>query len=226
MSGLSVLMLPGYLVKAATQPREGFSHFVGGVPAAAGAISPNTGLALLQLLSLDLSDRRLALERPGIDRLPLLYSWTCGIYQGSFIYQVMSDGVKILNFSPGRGDPSFPYANYPASYGYVDVCLQELSLSDDVIVEQMNRGGSEAFELELQHPQLAQPRNQIGGTPRLMQWPLAEENCPICKGSMGLFACLANVLPGGEPQTDNDFVQVVFLICRDCLTISASNYCD
>ena len=188
-----------------------------------GAISPNSGLPLLLVASLDPADTRLGISRSRTDTLHLLYSWTCGISDGDFTYRQSAQGVEILAYNKGPAHHDFPYANYPVFFPRVAVELQALTSEEQATIRQINKRG---VLLEDRSPRLAVPRAQVGGEPRLMQFPLSTCVCPVCGGSMPLFASVGNGTGSALGFTDNDFVQMVFFLCDTCTVVTAYDMCD
>lgn len=76
------------------------------------------------------------------------------------------------------------------------------------------------------HPDICQPRHQIGGIPYLVQQEFDEMVCPICGRRMPFLAAIADEAPEGHSFTVNDHVQVLYYFCIDCYVISAIQRCD
>ena len=190
-----------------------------------GAVSPNSGLPLLLVASLDTADARLGISNLKLDTLHLLYSWTCGISADVFSYRESSKGLEIIRYTKGPTQASFPYENYPPFFPRVGVDLKALTSDEQAIIERANRRESGALALARQF-RLAVPRSQVGGEPRLMQWPLRACHCPICGDAMPLLASIGNQTGSALGFTDNDFVQTVFFLCDTCTVVTAYNMCD
>jgi hypothetical protein len=191
-----------------------------------GAVSPNSGLPLLLVASLDPADPRLGISCSKVDTLHLFYSWTCGISDGDFTYRESNEGVEILSYAKGPTHSDFPYANYPAFFPRVEVELEALTPEEQTAIRQMNRREYDSLSLTHQLPRLAVPRAQIGGEPRLMQWPLGECLCPVCGCHMPLLTSIGNEHGCAPGFTDNDFVQTLFFLCDGCTVVTAYNLCD
>lgn len=216
--------LPGYKIIASDGGAD-VAHHSGGKVKLIGAISPNTGAPLHNLLTLDMKDLRLPRVGNEIGLLPFLYSWTCGIYQGDFVYRVHDGRIEILEYAKGLGEFDFPYERYPETFAEAAIALVEVTKEEESIIAALNRGGAQASPLRQVYPTLDQPFHQLGGILRTTQ-PLDAKRCPRCANILRPYVSMANALPGGDLQTDNDFVHVVFSICTACAVVSAMNFCD
>jgi hypothetical protein len=216
-SSMGFFLVPGESV---------YAHALCGTQHLSGAISPNSGLPLLLVASLDLADPRLEVSNSKIRILHLLYSWTCGICEGDFTYRESDQGVEILSYSKGPTESDFPYEHYPVSFPRVELQLQLLTSEEQAVIKQVNRreGGSMSRARQLLRVKI--PHAQVGGEPRLMQWPLAPRLCEICGGSMPLLASIGNQNGSARGFTDNDFVQTIFLLCNTCTVVTAYNLTD
>jgi len=199
---------------------------MGGVQSLPGAVSPNSGLPLLLVLTLDTMDPRLAIGRSPLDRVHLLYSWTCAISDGEFSYRESKQAVEIIEYTKGGVHSDFPYEGYPVAFAPFAAELQQVAMSDQIIIKKMNRREDDPIALEEQFPNLAVPRTQIGGEPRLLQWPLPPRLCPVCRDSMPMLAAVGNT--NGTPRGlfGNDFVQLLFYYCIACAVVTAINLTD
>ena len=212
----------GYFLESA---RADSRHALCGPQHINGAVSPNSGLPLLLVASLDTADPLLGIENLKLDTLHLLYSWTCGISAGVFSYRESSKGLEIITYTKGPVQTDFPYDNFPPFFPRVGVDLKALSPDEQAIIERVNRRESGALALARQF-HLTVPRSQVGGEPRLMQWPLRTCVCPVCGTSMPLLASIGNDTGSALRFTDNDFVQTVFFLCDTCTVVTAYNMCD
>jgi hypothetical protein len=161
-----------------------------------------------------------------VDTLHLLYSWTCGISDRDFTYRESNQGVEILAYTKGPTHSDFPYANYPVFFPRVEVDLQALTPEEQTAIRQMNRREDGSPSVTDQYLRPTAPRAQIGGEPRLMQWPLGECLCPVCGCSMPLLASIGNENGCASGFTDNDFVQTLFFLCDGCMVVTAYNLTD
>lgn len=202
------------------------AHSLCGTQQLAGASSPNSGLPLLLVASLDATDPRLGISNSTVNKLHLLYSWTCGISDGDFTYRESSEGVEILAYARGPAHDDFPYENYPAFFPRIAVELEALTAEEQDIIKQMNRRVDSEVPLHGEFPQLFAPRSQLGGEPRLMQWPPTPSTCPACGASMPLLASIGNENGSAIGFTDNQFVQTLFFLCDTCTVVTAYNMCD
>jgi hypothetical protein len=201
-------------------------HIVGGPQSLTGAISPNSGLPLLLLLTLDLTDPRLGIRHNDVERIHLLYSWNCAISDGEFSYRESKRGIEILSYTKGPSQSAFPYANYPPFFPAMNAEFQQLTATEQAIIKKMNRREGEVIELETEFPLLAVPRSQVGGEPRLLQWPLSPRTCPACRGPMPLLGTVGNANGTAAGFAGNEFVQVLFYFCIACVAVTAFNLTD
>jgi hypothetical protein len=218
--------IQGYLLVPSASSGEGhYVHTLCGRTNFKGAVSPNSGKPLLQLLLLDASDPRLELSNAAAPHLPLFYSWTCPISEGVFSYRVVANEIEVINFNSGDPFTDFPYENYPEAFAARSVDLLPLASSQQETINRLNDKDT-AFSERLQFADLDRPRHQVGGIPRLLQPTFTAMQCPVCKKEMPLFASIAN--ENGTPQgfADNEFVQVVYHLCRACVTLSCYHMVD
>lgn len=216
----------GYFAVTLDGPSEPrYSHLLCGRTVLRGAISPNSGRPLLQLLALDVSDERLDLPRPSLAALPLLYSWTCPISEGVFSYRVTIDHVELIAFESGNPYEDFPYEDYPAAFAGRPVDLVPLTGAEQDAILCLNTRDIPFAERD-RLADLDKPRHQVGGVPRLLQPPIDEMKCPSCGAAMPLLASIAS--ENGAPRgfADNDFVQVIYHLCRACVVLSCYHMAD
>ena len=185
-------------------------HSLCGPHSLVGAVSPNTGLPLLLVATLDLSDPRVGISGAKVGLIHLLYSWTCGISDGELTYRESNQGIELLEYTKGPRQSDFPYENYPVFFPRIEVELEALTAQEQMIINKINSQQDDPISLEDQFPRLAVPRAQVGGEPRLMQWPLPEYLCPICGGSMPLLAAVGDENGSARGFTGNEFVQMIF----------------
>lgn len=106
---MSIVAQPtqGYLMvsEMSRPPHDG--HVLCGDQTFAGAVSPNSGRRLLQLSQISTADQRLELDAANFEVLPLLYSWTCDIHQGTFSYAVGRGKIDVLDFRRGQAYTHF-----------------------------------------------------------------------------------------------------------------------
>jgi hypothetical protein len=205
-----------------------YSHFFCGQPECKNAISPITRKPLLRFLSLDTADPRLELRTPLIPRIELLYSLTCKISYVDFFYKIIGNRIEILNlnFSPEDSKEIFtdvPYQEYPDFFPRSQVDLIAVDENERSIVKLINE--TDDFELELEYPEFNEPYHQIGGEPYFVQKPDVL-SCPECGKDMSFFASIGNYNAQEKGFFDNDYMQVIYQICKDCYVIGAYNRCD
>jgi hypothetical protein len=221
----SIKSLPtkGYRLIEKISDKNDFNHHLCGKSLLQNAVSPNSGKPLLCLLSLDARDIRLGIDFKNEPRIDLLYSWTCGIAEGDFFYKIISGRLEIITYNAGSNYDDFPYSDYPESFPPILVDLEEVSEEEENIVKRLNDGGD--FDLRMEYELLSTPYHQVGGEPYFVQ-NYRSENCPICHSEMAFLAAIGN--DNGQPLgfCDNEFVQVIFQICPDCILFVAYNICD
>ena len=154
-SGLSMQTPTGHFM----MPSDVSSpHSLCGPQSINGAVSPNSGLPLLLVASLDTTDPRLGISRLNVDTLHLLYSWTCGISDGDLTYRESVEGVEILAYTKGPLQSDFPYENYPRSFPRVDLHLEPITPEEQLTINRINRREMGSVSLARQFPRLAVPR--------------------------------------------------------------------
>lgn len=224
-SDLLPLPRQGYfVVRKAHDDEATYRHLLCGRPTFKGAISPNSGKPLLQLLALDARDPRLELPHQP-KTFPLLYSWTCPISDGVFTYGVRNDRIELIEFSEGAPYSDFPYPNYPNHFQEVEVGLLALTETQQKLIEQLNAGEID-FDTRITLQDIDRPKHQLGGTPRLLQSTLTPVKCPNCHRAMPLLAAIANENGTPEGFVRNDYAQVIYHLCRQCLNVSCYNIAD
>jgi len=188
-----------------------------------GGMCPNCNRPLLILLTLDSSDYRLNIEKVNFPQLFLLFCWTCQLAQDVFSYkQISGKEVKILHFKRGECYSDFPYDNYPIYFPEADAILRELANEDREIISSLNSGLLRLSQVRKLRPDLISPRHQIGGEPYLIQAEGTNEiRCLQCESNMPFFTAIADSGPFGTQFTGNDFVQMLFHLCRKCSIITA-----
>lgn len=213
----------GYRLVPGPPDGSGFSHYLCGVSKLFNALSPNSGLPLLCLASLDAKDNRLEFESFKEERVDLLYSWTCAIPEGEFIYRISQGTINIISFTSGEGYPDFPFANYPGSFPEIPVSLAVVSDAEATTARILNTNRN--FDAWSKHGELVRPYHQIGGEPVFIQ-KYSPMVCPICKKDMAFLAVIGNANWQPHGFCDNDYVQVIYNVCDICFTIGVYNICD
>lgn len=215
----------GYFITASKSDASS-AHSLCGAQSIRGALSPNSGLPLLLVASLDLTDPRLKIPSPRLKTLHLLYSWTCPISDGEFTYRETDGGVQLLKYTAGPPHKDFPYDRYPPAFSRISAQLQQVDEHEQSVIRALNRREKDLIVLEEQFPHLAKPRSQVGGEPRLMQWPLPQRTCPECGEAMPLLATIGD--ENGTPRgfTGNPFVQLLYFFCVPCGTVTVYNIAD
>lgn len=210
----------GYWIRPNSAEGERFAHYLGGVNSLPGARCPNCNEPLILLVDFDATDARLELDAAQLRRLPLLYCWSCAIPESVFRYSLKGQGsaVNVLAFRSGE-EVSDPYAEFSRVFARRAVGLIPLSVEEQQVLRLLNRTRSK-YELFRQYPALDRPRHQVGGEPLLLQHvePVA---CSTCGSAMPLFASIGNDSFGPKPFIGNDWVQVIFHVCRACREVAA-----
>lgn len=215
----------GYFITASESDTSS-AHSLCGAQSIRGAISPNSGLPLLLVASLDLTDPRPGITDHRLKTLHLLYSWTCPISDGEFTYRETDSDVQVLKYTAGPPHEDFPYDKYPASFPRITAQLQQVDRHEQFIIRALNRRENDSILREEQFPHLATPRSQVGGEPRLMQWPLPQRTCPECGEAMPLLAAIGDVNGTSRGFTGNPFVQLIYFFCVPCGAVTTYNITD
>jgi rubredoxin len=218
----------GYRLVTSPVIKSKYSHFFCGLPESKGAISPYTGKSLLRFLSLDSKDPRLELESLPTTRIELLYSLTCRISYIDFFYKIIGDRIEILSLCSKQEDSEdfftdTPFDDYPEFFPEFIVDLIPVDENERKIVKSINEIHN--LDLELEYPSLSEPYHQIGGEPYFVQKPDVLQ-CPECGKDMVFFASIGNENSQIRGFFDNDYMQVIYQICKKCLVIAAFNICD
>jgi hypothetical protein len=197
-----------------------------------GAVSPNTGRPLIQVLSLDLTDPRLELTHAPIQRLPLLMSFTCGIIADApFLYRILDGRIEILRHGARNQGPDFPYPDYPDSFPPQRMIL---SLVPEHIREAIewgetpdseDRPNAEQYASIWQELWLRSDLRQVGGVPLGVQL-ITTWACPYCAAQMPIVAAISDDCTDPRGFTDNAGSQTVFAYCPFCSIVGASVQCD
>ncbi len=188
-----------------------------------------------------------------LTRLPLYYCWTCA---GEFDYLVTEPGrVRILKSKGKYQGDDFPYKRFPVYFERQAIELDLLAnipraakraLEADSF-KKLPKSTKTALEKWLGRPvrdEYDSWRHQFGGRP----WLIQGEERIVCankqcfrnrrKLAMRVLASIINDPLGGLPMLEtaeqvrasngffNSWVQVVFHICPNCLSIHAANRCD
>ena len=211
-----------------------YVHEFCGEHAIAGADCPNCQKPLLRFLTLDKSDTRIGLSHLGERQIHCLFCWTCNIAQKTFYYKHNADGsVSFLEFGEGGAETDFPYDDYPAAFPGASSILLEISEDAQNAIKSVNAGRSKISSLRDKHPDLFGCRHQVCGQPFLTQrnpdYEIGRDiRCPECKKRMPFFATIANdcLDERGFAGEEGAGVQVLFNLCRVCLTMHAFQQCD
>lgn len=223
MSGLPA---HGYWLRPLDSAPEGPAHVLGGETRVSGAACPNCEKPLLTLLRLDVQDPRLGLQTGALTEIRVLFCWTCPAAQSTIVYQLPSASAdfRLVSFAAGPPATDFPYESYPVSFPARALMLVALTSDEQDALSQLN-AGVEIDWSDSRYRDLSRPQHQIGGEPYLMQ-PLEELQCPHCAGPMPLFGTVGNDTFAPEKFTDNDYVQTLVHLCRDCWVVAVYQRCD
>jgi hypothetical protein len=169
--------------------------------------------------------------------LPLIY---CQQYNAAALgYRVTVSGIEVDYIESLEWMDDFPYDHYPSSFPRRDIRLERV---DPEVVDLMGRY-IDAYEpdpkdwdticaCEKDLKANGYPFTQFGG--RHMMWQdIPDINCPACGGSsMGVFGVIWNVPVKGvylwddDPKyREDDDVQIIYQVCRDCSAIHVCNRC-
>jgi hypothetical protein len=251
---MSYRFIPGFIVRVSDQSRH--NHWQGGVPDHEGADCERCQKPLLLLWDINCSDPRFVVDGrrvfKDLQRLPLYYCWTC---VADLAYQVV-DNKRIhflLNNGSVQG-PDFPYVKYPLNFDRHPIELSRPDDAPQIVRDFFNDAPEEtststraALSEWLRRPirdEFDIWWQQFGGEPWLVQ---GEEQltCPNLQcaaasdgRNMKILARICNDPTFGLPMIEtsedvershgvvNRWVQVVYHICEQCLTIRAFNRCD
>lgn len=201
----------------------------------------------------DSSEDNLARFR-ALDQLPIYYCWRCSqdftyLLRGDAIAFV--DHSSPEEFEPFEPDPEddlddvdteFPYDDYPEQFPETPLQLTPLEVEFEAhrVVSRQEPGFLEALgsaqpEADIDPP----PPLQFGGLPPLTQgiegFNCRNENCDASAEDDEWTPDGLRVLAAGREDSDfpmvtrdgsNPFVQVVALICPECLGLRVVNQCD
>jgi hypothetical protein len=248
-------ILPGFRVRVAKRSRydhwQGGSALEGG---AVCPVCDRPLLLLWDLNCLD--PRFHIRGRPrfkDLERLPLYYCWPCC---AEMDYRVVErNRVEVLRNQGTAQGKDFPYKNYPLQFDRQPIELDRLDemprRAQEVVNTAMGDPVPALGKRELAK-WLGRPVrygfdiwwHQLGGLPSLVQGP-EQIVCPnkTCSWSrrgwaMKILAVIINDPPSGLPMVEtmqevnknkgrfNKYVQVVFHVCRGCLTLHVGNRCD
>ena len=217
--------MKGYLLEF-TDTCGRYEHIFCGQNDLAGAECPNCNKKLLRFLKVDLGDSQIEPKLIGVRFVSLLYCWTCNISQGHFFYQLADDNtVRILKYSTGGVVSDFPFPNYPEYFPQSFVKLREISDEVQNRIALLNHGEADEWLIRKEAPWLSKPQHQIGGEPYGIDLDRGMK-CPQCGKLMQFFATIADTAPGGISMTGNEYVQVMYYLCRKCRTVGAYQQCD
>jgi hypothetical protein len=158
-----------------------------------------------------------------VEQLHLFYAW---ISTGSFAYRETPSGIEVLDMLEREPQADFPYEQYPAFFPQYGVTPQSLTADQQLIIKKLNRREGDPISLAAEFPALEVPRAQVGGEPRLLQWPLAQPSCPVCTRATKLLATFGNANQTRRGFTDNAYVELLFHLCEACTVIVTENMTD
>lgn len=215
-------------------------HWFGGTHSCGGAWCPNCELPLMLHLSIDCGDPLLSLSFLPCDRLPLFYCMRCSLCWYDFAYRVLSDNE--IEFIEGFHGETNWEDWYPLGHrdvfrrrslelSPVPTRLQELydrlnldeELSREEETEVANYTGNFAPKDVGGYP-IVDVINQLGGRSFLCQ-RLDDSPCPGCRKAgyerdeMYFFASLTTDKKARVVMANDDSIQIVFFLCRQCHTV-------
>jgi hypothetical protein len=214
----------------ASQAVHGESLIFGGTCLLNGAVSPNTGLPLTQLVQVEINAESFSIPGWERDEIHFLYSWKCKIHEDDFSYRYTNAGIEVIEFCEGVDDyDGFPYDDYPIFFPEARVRLLRIQGNDQSIILQLNSSNCDP-EFKFGNPrgrQLSIPTHQFGGVPYLVDSSAEGKICAICGNEMPLVASVGNKsFSPNEGFSGNDFVQILYWTCSSCGVVSARNFCD
>lgn len=227
VDGMKVRSLPeqGYFVDYSGKKPGKYNHVFCGPHDVKGTDCPNCKKPLLRFLSLDARDKRLEMADMGLKTVDLLYCWTCDVSGWPpFWYQMKKDGsIKILKYNKSNREKDFPYKKYPDYFPKRPARLVKVTARQQKILRKINSGD---FNTACKHPDLDEPRHQVGGEPYLVQKWLDAYKCIKCNRRMSLIASIADNCVDPRGFAGNEFVQVLYHLCRKCRIIQAHHEVD
>jgi hypothetical protein len=208
-----------------SQPDPQYSHVFCGPNEDPHAMCPNCARPYLRYMLLDTSDPRLDLSDLPFRFLPLYYCWGCN---GRMLwYRLDDDGAMSERwFAPGTPVPDHPYPDYPTAFPAAPASLVPLSPEQQELLRLMNSG---ELVIHYQKPFefLVRPVHQVGGEPHFVErFTSYEVECPTCKEAMPFLFTAGNDNLDPRGFTENDYVQTVFHLCRDCSTVAVFTESD
>jgi hypothetical protein len=213
------------VVPSGAKPSGGI--ILGGTCPFTGAKSPNNGLPLTQLALIDAV--AVGLDPSGWgEKVSLLYSWKCGIFEGDFSYRVNDGAVEILEHASGGPDvEDFPYPDFPIIFPATGHEVRLLSQEERDQMMWINGLTEQAISVKPGDPlwNLSIPRHQFLGVPFLLDPNGCGKRCLQCSRPMLVFATIANQMDGFDDGFfGDDFVQLVYLACSECNILTARNF--
>lgn len=192
-----------------------YQHFFGHKPGITGLLPPNQSVPAHLVLTLDMSDPRLA--RVGLDIGPWLYLVHPYRYSqgGTFIYRIVPDGSGIT-FIPPLGQlaeapgENWPEGDYPETFPTIPLELVDAPSE------------METYNVDQTYVSSSAPTPQGYG--------YGDMNCDAgCKQSKLIKLAVIPTSPLPPIQLwggGGDGVVAVFWLCRSCKAIHTSNECD
>jgi hypothetical protein len=106
----------GTLWQVSVGQSHAFQHYLGGSLDLCVRGGPKNERPLHRVVTLDLTDSRLDVHIPAVNRLPLLYGF---VFDACTLkYEILSDHeVRILEMAPRTSSDDWPYENYPEQFG-------------------------------------------------------------------------------------------------------------
>lgn len=188
-----------------------------------GATCPNCDVPLHRFLLVSFRDEQVAdLGRQlGVDELPLLWHWPCGIALGWLSYKLLDRGasVELVEFARGAASAEFPYADYPREFPESWARLDPVPPEVQGRISSLNAGDLEFWQVRRE--EWARPHHQLGGEPLIVESSFDARRCPICRSEQEMLAGVADDCLDRRGLAGNDMVQVVYWLCRRCVVVSA-----
>ena len=186
-------------------------------------------------------------------RLPFYYCWTC-CAEMDYCVAAANRIVVLKNEGTFQGE-DFPYQRFPLQFKRQPIGLDKLADVPDELKKSLSISWTDRVPARAKKPLekwLGRRVNsgfdiwwhQLGGVPWLVQGPerilCPNEECSWSRRGrrMKVLGVILNDPPSGLPMVEtlrkvernngsfDNYVQVVFHICKGCLTIHAANRCD
>jgi len=223
--------------------RSKFDHRFGGQSRHSGLRFRKSKVHLHLLYDLDLNDPLIPIKLPNATRLPLYCPF---VHDGAEMdYQIISDErIRILRLSNTKVVADHPYENYPESFPSMPVSIEPISYDLHktlAFAAKAEEDGISLWDLSDKDQALLKRLDwpfsfaQLGGLHWMIQgYPSSLCPDPRCRlhkqgeGTMIVFAVIWNTpAPGISLWGEyGNYVQIIYEVCPECMSIKACNQCD